>query len=465
MLAVPAALLGSGEHYALEVAGDSMVEAGILDGDFALVRRTDVARDGEIVVALIDDVGGDAQVFPSRGRDGPPRSRQPRLRSPALSPAAGPHPGQALGYPPPLRLSHSEGEPRRPVGLRPSSSSRHVVAARFRPGRSATIGSGLRPTSPGWRSPGRARSRTGRCAERDRHARRSLPTRLVEPQPARAAAARQRRSLTTMSARRHAAISSPARHQIARCASPAPASAARRARASARHRSPAAPRRALLGQQRRLAIDPAVLRQHVAGIVARPVAQQRHAPSRSRTATCRPSPVTSRSGAGVSSAQAAPDRERQRAPAAATASATARSTARPRPSARKRRVGIAGQRRHRSRAPPRPACASHSSPRSARPASHHTGAPSPARSSTSASASSGMTTKVVSGIATMLASAPYSPALWKWYTAIGISAASTSIPVASSDTSPRPSRRDQPLLVRREASRRPADARAARRSR
>src|SRR3546814_8994752 len=51
--AVPAALLGSGEHYALEVSGDSMVEAGIFDGDFALVRRTDTARDGEIVVALV----------------------------------------------------------------------------------------------------------------------------------------------------------------------------------------------------------------------------------------------------------------------------------------------------------------------------------------------------------------------------------------------------------------------------
>jgi repressor LexA len=53
MLPVPAALLGSGEHYALEVSGDSMVEAGILDGDYALIKRTDVARDGEIVVALI----------------------------------------------------------------------------------------------------------------------------------------------------------------------------------------------------------------------------------------------------------------------------------------------------------------------------------------------------------------------------------------------------------------------------
>ena len=52
-LPVPAALLGAGEHYALEVSGDSMIEAGILDGDYALVRRTDTARDGEIVVALI----------------------------------------------------------------------------------------------------------------------------------------------------------------------------------------------------------------------------------------------------------------------------------------------------------------------------------------------------------------------------------------------------------------------------
>ena len=54
-LPVPAALLGPGDHYALEVSGDSMVDAGIFDGDFALVRRTDTARDGEIVVALVDN--------------------------------------------------------------------------------------------------------------------------------------------------------------------------------------------------------------------------------------------------------------------------------------------------------------------------------------------------------------------------------------------------------------------------
>lgn len=54
-LSVPAALLGPGEHYALEVSGDSMIDAGILDGDYALIQKTEVARDGEIVVALIHD--------------------------------------------------------------------------------------------------------------------------------------------------------------------------------------------------------------------------------------------------------------------------------------------------------------------------------------------------------------------------------------------------------------------------
>lgn len=52
-LSVPMALLGAGEHYALEVSGDSMIDAGIFDGDYALIRKTDTARDGEIVVALV----------------------------------------------------------------------------------------------------------------------------------------------------------------------------------------------------------------------------------------------------------------------------------------------------------------------------------------------------------------------------------------------------------------------------
>ncbi|WP_439546029.1 transcriptional repressor LexA [Sandarakinorhabdus sp.] len=54
-LSVPSALLGPGDHYALEVSGDSMIEAGIHDGDYALIRRCEDARDGDIVVALIDN--------------------------------------------------------------------------------------------------------------------------------------------------------------------------------------------------------------------------------------------------------------------------------------------------------------------------------------------------------------------------------------------------------------------------
>ena len=65
--AVPAALLGPGEHYALEVSGDSMVEEGILDGDFALIRKVDSARDGEIVVALIDDSEATLKTFRHEG--------------------------------------------------------------------------------------------------------------------------------------------------------------------------------------------------------------------------------------------------------------------------------------------------------------------------------------------------------------------------------------------------------------
>ena len=66
--AVPAALLGPGEHYALEVSGDSMVEEGILDGDFALIRKIDSARDGEIVVALIDDEEATLKTYRREGQ-------------------------------------------------------------------------------------------------------------------------------------------------------------------------------------------------------------------------------------------------------------------------------------------------------------------------------------------------------------------------------------------------------------
>ncbi|MDR4306176.1 transcriptional repressor LexA [Chelatococcus sambhunathii] len=54
-IAVSPDMLGAGEHFALEVRGDSMIEAGILDGDLVLIRKQGVAETGDIVVALVDD--------------------------------------------------------------------------------------------------------------------------------------------------------------------------------------------------------------------------------------------------------------------------------------------------------------------------------------------------------------------------------------------------------------------------
>jgi repressor LexA len=54
-IAVPPEMLGPGEHFALEVKGDSMIDAGIFDGDTVLIRKGDTATNGEIVVALVDD--------------------------------------------------------------------------------------------------------------------------------------------------------------------------------------------------------------------------------------------------------------------------------------------------------------------------------------------------------------------------------------------------------------------------
>ena len=52
---IPASMLGNGEHYALEVAGDSMIDAGIMEGDTVLIQRCDTAENGAIVVALVDN--------------------------------------------------------------------------------------------------------------------------------------------------------------------------------------------------------------------------------------------------------------------------------------------------------------------------------------------------------------------------------------------------------------------------
>jgi repressor LexA len=66
-ISVPPDMLGSGEHYALEVRGDSMMEAGILDGDTVLIQRNETADTGDIVVALIDEEEATLKRFRRRG--------------------------------------------------------------------------------------------------------------------------------------------------------------------------------------------------------------------------------------------------------------------------------------------------------------------------------------------------------------------------------------------------------------
>ena len=64
---MPPELLSTGDHFALEVRGDCMIDAGILDGDTALIKKTDAADTGDIVVALIDDEEATLKRFRRRG--------------------------------------------------------------------------------------------------------------------------------------------------------------------------------------------------------------------------------------------------------------------------------------------------------------------------------------------------------------------------------------------------------------
>jgi repressor LexA len=66
-IACPPDLLGQGEHYALEVKGDSMIDAGIFDGDTVLIKRSDSCNTGDIVVALVDDEEATLKRFRKKG--------------------------------------------------------------------------------------------------------------------------------------------------------------------------------------------------------------------------------------------------------------------------------------------------------------------------------------------------------------------------------------------------------------
>ena len=95
-VAVPAAMLAAaGRHYALEVKGDSMIEAGINYGDIVVIQEQPTAQNGDIVVALIEGEEATLKTFRRRGTHHRARGRQPRLRDPPLPGPPGPGAGQA----------------------------------------------------------------------------------------------------------------------------------------------------------------------------------------------------------------------------------------------------------------------------------------------------------------------------------------------------------------------------------
>lgn len=94
-MAVPASFVGGGDHFALGVTGDSMVGAGILDGDIVVVRRQDVAEDGAIVAALLPGPAEPEATVKRLRRRGRRITLVPE--NPAMDPADLPHDGRILG--------------------------------------------------------------------------------------------------------------------------------------------------------------------------------------------------------------------------------------------------------------------------------------------------------------------------------------------------------------------------------
>jgi len=82
-IALPADMIGRGEHYALVIDGDSMIEAGINDQDIVLIQKTDIARDGDIIVALVDNQEATLKEIRRRGGhvDLVPKNRDHGIRT------------------------------------------------------------------------------------------------------------------------------------------------------------------------------------------------------------------------------------------------------------------------------------------------------------------------------------------------------------------------------------------------
>ena len=84
-IAVPGSMVaGRGEHYALEVKGDSMIEAGINDGDIVVIRETNTANNGDIVVALVEDQEATLKRFFKRGDSGALEAANPAYETRVL---------------------------------------------------------------------------------------------------------------------------------------------------------------------------------------------------------------------------------------------------------------------------------------------------------------------------------------------------------------------------------------------
>ncbi|MCB1547300.1 MAG: transcriptional repressor LexA [Hyphomicrobiaceae bacterium] len=79
-------MLGAGEHFALEVKGDSMIEAGILDGDIAVVRRTSTAENGDIVVAIVEEEEATLKRLRRRGASVALEAANPRYETRIFGP-------------------------------------------------------------------------------------------------------------------------------------------------------------------------------------------------------------------------------------------------------------------------------------------------------------------------------------------------------------------------------------------
>ena len=122
--------LGSGEHFALEVRGDSMIEAGIFEDDTVIIRRQDDAETGDIVVALIDDEEATLKRLRRRGASIALEAANPGLRDADFRPRPRDNPGQAR-QPDPAVLRPRGRSPCRGVGKK-SRQSRTGARSRRR---------------------------------------------------------------------------------------------------------------------------------------------------------------------------------------------------------------------------------------------------------------------------------------------------------------------------------------------